>query len=257
VATTIEHVAEGSSVGESKDKQGLQKDDVILEVSFLEAGKPGAEPQWSKVSAKLWSDQKTDKEQPEAWWARVDENFQMLDFHKVRVKLKRDHAEIELALEPDPNWPSDDLGLLTVQQSRMKKATSLTNAVALGMKETYSKIVTAYLSMKSIFTGRVSFLDNVQGPIGIAVIGYTVAGHDLNAFLLLLGFISINLAVVNFLPIPVLDGGHMVFLIYEKIRGRPASEQVRTYATFAGLALILSLMLFVMFLDVKKLAFWL
>jgi regulator of sigma E protease len=147
--------------------------------------------------------------------------------------------------------------LLTVQQSRLKKATSLTNAVALGMKETYSKIVTAYLSMKSIFTGRVSFLDNVQGPIGIAVIGYTVAGHDLNAFLLLLGFISINLAVVNFLPIPVLDGGHMVFLIYEKIRGRPASEQVRTYATFAGLALILSLMLLVMFLDVKKLAFWL
>ncbi|HEY1861372.1 MAG TPA: site-2 protease family protein [Gemmataceae bacterium] len=257
VATTIERVAEDSPVRESKDKEGLRKDDVILEVAFLEASKAGADPQWSKAVAKLWTEQKTDKEQPEPWWARVDESFQNLDFHKIKVKLKRDNLELELPLEPDPSWPTDDLGLLMIQQSRLKKATSLTNAVALGMKETYSKIVTAYLSMKSIFTGRVSFLDNVQGPIGIAVIGYTVAGHDLDAFLLLLGFISINLAVVNFLPIPVLDGGHMVFLIYEKLRGKPASEQVRTYATFAGLALILSLMLLVMFLDVKKLAFWL
>jgi regulator of sigma E protease len=67
--------------------------------------------------------------------------------------------------------------------------------------------------------------------------------------------ISVNLAVVNFLPIPVLDGGHMVFLIYEGLRGKPASEQVRVAATYVGLLLIGSLMLFVIFMDVRR-YFW-
>jgi regulator of sigma E protease len=64
--------------------------------------------------------------------------------------------------------------------------------------------------------------------------------------------ISINLAVVNFLPIPVLDGGHMVFLIYEKVRGRPPSEGVRAVATYIGLAFLLLLMAFVIYLDMKR-----
>jgi regulator of sigma E protease len=65
--------------------------------------------------------------------------------------------------------------------------------------------------------------------------------------------ISINLAVINFLPIPVLDGGHMVFLIYEKITGRPASETARIYLTYAGLILILTLMVLVFWLDITNL----
>lgn len=67
-----------------------------------------------------------------------------------------------------------------------------------------------------------------------------------------MGLISINLAVVNFLPIPILDGGHMVFLIYEKIRGRPASEMFRVVATYIGLAMIGCLMLFVLYLDFRR-----
>jgi regulator of sigma E protease len=67
--------------------------------------------------------------------------------------------------------------------------------------------------------------------------------------------ISVNLAVVNFLPVPVLDGGHMVFLIYEKLRGRPASEGVRLGLTYLGLLLILSLMAFALFVDVRRFGF--
>jgi len=59
--------------------------------------------------------------------------------------------------------------------------------------------------------------------------------------------------VINFLPIPVLDGGHMVFLIYEWIRGKPAAEWVKLATTYAGLALIVSLMLYVIYLDVARL----
>jgi regulator of sigma E protease len=65
--------------------------------------------------------------------------------------------------------------------------------------------------------------------------------------------ISINLAAFNFLPIPVLDGGHMVFLIYEKLRGKPASEQLQWSATLVGLVLLVTLMVGVIILDVMKL----
>ena len=80
-----------------------------------------------------------------------------------------------------------------------------------------------------------------------------MAQYDFWEFVFFLGLISVNLAVLNFLPIPVLDGGHMVFLIYEKLRGKPASEGVRIGATYAGLLLIGCLMIFVLFLDIRRL----
>jgi regulator of sigma E protease len=105
--------------------------------------------------------------------------------------------------------------------------------------------------MRNLITGRLS-VKNLGGPIKIAETAYGVADYDFYQFMLFLGMMNINLAVINFLPIPVLDGGHMVFLIYEKLRGKPASEKVRIGATYAGLLLIGSLMLFVIFLDVSR-----
>ena len=80
-------------------------------------------------------------------------------------------------------------------------------------------------------------------------------GVGIGLFILFIGLISINLAVVNFLPIPLLDGGHMVFLIYEKVRGKPAPEKLQEYCMWGGVILILLLMAFVTFLDVRKLFF--
>jgi regulator of sigma E protease len=100
--------------------------------------------------------------------------------------------------------------------------------------------------------GNISFAKNASGPLDIAAVSYSIAGESLPMFVLFIGMISVNLAVINFLPIPVLDGGHMVFLAYEWLRGRPAPEAIRVAATFVGLAMIASLMLFVIFLDVQK-----
>ena len=90
------------------------------------------------------------------------------------------------------------------------------------------------------------------GPIMIATVAYDIASENIYRLIFFLGVISINLAVINFLPIPVLDGGHMAFLIYEKLRGRPAPRSVLTVATYAGLFMVLSLMAFVIFLDVSR-----
>ncbi len=87
------------------------------------------------------------------------------------------------------------------------------------------------------------------GPIEIAKQAGRSANEGFGRLLLFLTMLSANLAVVNFLPIPVLDGGHMVFLTYELIRGKPASETVVGLLSYLGLALILSLMFFVFGLD--------
>jgi len=68
--------------------------------------------------------------------------------------------------------------------------------------------------------------------------------------------LSANLAVLNFLPIPVLDGGHMLFLLYEGIRGKPADERLQLALTYAGLFFILALMIFVLGLDINRLWSW-
>jgi regulator of sigma E protease len=112
-------------------------------------------------------------------------------------------------------------------------------------------IVLMYLQLRSLATGRVS-VKQVGGPIAISAQGFFIALTGNFELLLFLGIISINLAVVNFLPIPILDGGHMVFLIYEKLRGRPPTEKARVVATYIGLAMIGFLMLFVFYQDIQN-----
>ena len=111
-----------------------------------------------------------------------------------------------------------------------------------------------YMNLYAMIFGRVS-AKTMSGPLTIANVSYRFAGEDFWQFLLFIGMISVNLAVVNFLPIPVLDGGHMVFLILEKILGRPVPERVFAFAMYLGLAMILSLMIFVITLDIRRLFF--
>jgi len=105
--------------------------------------------------------------------------------------------------------------------------------------------------LAAIVSGRVS-VNEMGGPLTIGYMAFEIAGDDFYQFLIFLGIIGVNLAIINFLPIPVLDGGHMVFLIYEWVRGKPAPESVRVAATYIGLAMIASLMILVIYLDVKR-----
>ena len=99
--------------------------------------------------------------------------------------------------------------------------------------------------------GRIS-VKNLGGPLTIAAATYRFASMDFADFAFFLGLISINLAVVNFLPIPVLDGGHMVFLIYEGIRKKPASEKASASSRPMPGWASSRLMIFVLTLDVLR-----
>jgi regulator of sigma E protease len=173
----------------------------------------------------------------------------------MTVEVLRDGKEIELELlaKRDLTWPlTDERGLIFSPDLRRQKADNFFEAVGMGFKDTYDNMTQVYQNLRGMITGRISF-KNLGGPITIARVAYRIAGYDFWEFLFFIGMISVNLAVINFLPIPVLDGGHMVFLIYEKIRGKPASEGVRVAATYAGLALILCLMILVIYMDIARL----
>ncbi len=127
-------------------------------------------------------------------------------------------------------------------------ADSFASAVRLGGRETLDNLLLVYRFLQKIGQKQIS-VKLLGGPVEIFRQAGRSAQQGWSDFLLFLTMLSANLAVINFLPIPVLDGGHMVFLAYELIRGKPASERVMVAFTYAGMIFILSLMLFVLALD--------
>lgn len=260
VESTVDDVAKDSPAARAKTEDGsafpLLKGDVIKEVCVYDTKDKG---QTSIPAAKgrlkylFFQKDKVWTEVGPAGWPRVFTQFQTQDFSKIQFKVDRSGTETEVVLEaaPDKDWPLVSRGMLLHRQSQFKKASNLGEAMTMGLERSLTFVNHIYQTLRALVTGRLG-AENFSGPIGIARIAYSAAEYDFYTFMLFLGIISVNLAVINFLPIPLLDGGHMVFLIYEGIRGKPASEGVRVAATYAGLAIVASLMLFVLFLDVKK-----
>ena len=94
---------------------------------------------------------------------------------------------------------------------------------------------------------------NLGGIIQITRQSYHNTQWGLPRFLYFLALLSINLAVINLLPIPILDGGHLLFLFIERIKGSPVSVQVLNYSQVFGLVLVLALVLFVTYNDILRL----
>lgn len=126
-------------------------------------------------------------------------------------------------------------------------------AAKLGFTKTRQTMIQVYMTLVGIASQRIQAKE-MRGPVGIVHVGTVIVrDHSPTFFLFFLGLISINLAVINFLPIPVVDGGHMVFLLIEKLKGSPVSVQVQAMATYAGLAMILCVFLFTIYHDLGRL----
>lgn len=113
----------------------------------------------------------------------------------------------------------------------------------------YARMVWASLGM--LVTGQVG-VDQLSGPVGVAEVMATTASYSIVAFLQLVAFISINLGVMNLLPLPALDGGRLVFLILEGIRRKPVPAKYEGYIHAAGLMLLLALMVYVTGQDILR-----
>ncbi len=127
-----------------------------------------------------------------------------------------------------------------------------TKAIFYAVKETWFVIHANWDFVVSAFKGKAD-IDQLGGPIKIAKISGDVAKLGLIPFLTIMAYISISIGFINLLPIPLLDGGHLTFNLFEKILKRPLSKKVQDGFFRIGLFLLLSLMFFTTFKDLKDL----
>ena len=132
------------------------------------------------------------------------------------------------------------------------KAANPWEATKLGVEKSRQFIQQTYITLLRLFQGSVG-VKNLRGPVGIVDQGAKIAKEGFAYYLFFLALISVNLAVLNFLPLPIVDGGHMVFLIYEKIAGKPASPAVQTVVALIGLVGLASLFIYITFNDISRL----
>ncbi len=165
---------------------------------------------------------------------------------KIKLTLK-DGRTATLELTDASDWFVVDRGLINGMQITTARATSLSEAMTMGWQETKDAVLQVYSFLRRIGTQISPFL--LGGPKTIAEAAGDAAYQGVAQLLVFLTMLSANLAVINFLPIPLLDGGHMVFLILEGILRRPVSEKVVVAFHYVGFAFIISLMMFVLGLD--------
>ncbi|MGD9693496.1 MAG: site-2 protease family protein [Phycisphaerales bacterium] len=140
------------------------------------------------------------------------------------------------------------LGLFDLEQTTLKGETPWA-ALGMGLHETDRVMRTVYLTLVRLFEGTVK-VQHLKGPVGIAHIGTIVAERGMLHLIFFLGLISVNLAVVNLLPIPIADGGLLVFLLIEGVTRKPVSPAIQNAATAVGLLLVVAVFLIVTFNDV-------
>lgn len=155
-------------------------------------------------------------------------------------------ARVNVA-ETDAFWA--DRGIVYAPVVFTHQADSFGHALALGWREGKWKLAEVGQFLRLLFTGKVS-RHQVGGPLKIANIAAMQAERGWAPLLLFLTLLSMNLAILNFLPIPALDGGHMMFLIAEAVLGRPVDEQLQMKLTMVGVLALLSLMIFVFANDI-------
>lgn len=126
-------------------------------------------------------------------------------------------------------------------------------AVWLGVKETWFVVDRTVSYIGGIFTGREN-ADQVGGPIRIAQISGQVATIGLSALIHLAAVLSVSIGLLNLFPVPLLDGGHLLFYAVEAVRGKPLSERSQELGFRIGLALVLMLMVFATYNDILHLA---
>jgi regulator of sigma E protease len=170
----------------------------------------------------------------------------------VRPGGQEPSRTVTLASVVHPDWyVASDRGLRLMPALQSRKAETLFEACQMGWRQTRDSLTDVYLMLRGLLSRNISPKE-LHGPIGIFAMGVQVASAGFAEFLIFLGFLSVNLAVLNFLPIPVLDGGHMVFLLWEGITRRRPSERVYAAAMYAGLLFVLGLLGWVLYLDVMR-----
>ena len=178
--------------------------------------------------------------------------------------VERDSGTVDLTATPEFREVSDGfgnthrVGVLGISRSAdaaavSTKTYSLPSAFAAGVQETWFIVERTGTYVGGIISGRES-ADQLGGPIRVAQVSGQVATLGIVALINLAAILSVSIGLINLLPVPMLDGGHLVFYGIEAVRGRPLSERSQEIGFRIGLSLVVMLMIFATFNDIRQLA---
>ncbi|MFJ4136300.1 sigma E protease regulator RseP [Pseudomonas cyclaminis] len=194
-------------------------------------------------------------------WQQVVDLVRVRPDTKIVLKVERDGAQIDVPVTlavrgeakaaggylgagvKSPEWPPS-----------MVREVSFGPLAAIGegAKRTWTMSVLTLESLKKMLFGELS-VKNLSGPITIAKVAGASAQSGVAEFLNFLAYLSISLGVLNLLPIPVLDGGHLLFYLVEWVRGRPLSDRVQGWGIQIGISLVVGVMLLALVNDLCRL----
>ncbi len=181
----------------------------------------------------------------------------------IDFKVSRYDQEIILKIKPNIVESEDNLGNKINKRMvgiKLSPYNNQINHIKLGpanaliesIKEVYFVTVSSLKYLGSMFTGS-GDSSQLGGPIRIAKMSGQVAEFGILPFISMMAYISISLGLINLFPIPLLDGGHLMFYTFEKLLGRPLSQKTQEGFFRIGMFLLLSLMFFATFNDLKDL----
>ena len=241
VTDVIADVHEGSPAYEA----GLKPGDEITGCHWIATDEINIDP---KLLKKMRFEEpfRVESERPD--WGYIFTNLQNVPIGTgVALQVRRGTESINVSLKPVEYEGAyvADRGLGFEPLSRVNKAKGIGDAIRLGFRETKEGLSQVFFALSQ--AGRV--YKHAGGPVSIVYAATAEASEGLPRLLVFLTLLSANLAILNFLPIPVLDGGHMMFLIYEGIFGKPMNERIMFVATMFGLCFVLCLLVLVLGLD--------
>src|SRR5215213_5037650 len=170
----------------------------------------------------------------------------------IEFRIRRDGAEQTLSIMPYREGEQTRVGFSPKEVTRSFKPTPL-EAVGMSVQRNYELAGMILNTLKDLFTGEAS-PKQLMGPVGIAQLSGEAAKTDLLTLLGLMASISLNLGLLNLMPIPVLDGGHIFIMAIETISRRDFSLQVKEKMLFAGFLLLMTLMVTVIYNDLTRIA---
>lgn len=181
----------------------------------------------------------------------------------INLVIERNEVQTQLALIPGKVEQSDgtfigkigagvDIPEELIKSMQVEYQLSAIDAIPAAFEKTWFYSFSTLKMIGKMFIGS-SSIENLSGPISIAQYAGQSAEMGVTAFLKFLGLISVSLGVLNLLPVPVLDGGHLLFYAVEAIKGSPLSDRVQMYFQQLGMFLLMSLMALAVFLDLGRL----
>jgi regulator of sigma E protease len=195
-------------------------------------------------------------------WDEMAEIINASEGQTLRIAIRRQESTLDFSIAPEKmptqNIFGEDIqryviGIAASRES-YSKAMNPIEAFSESLRQSYRVIELMVVIIAKLIKGDIS-TDTLGGPIMIAQMAGDSAKAGVGSLIFFIALISINLAVINLLPIPVLDGGHLLFFLIEAIKGSPVSIKVREVAQQVGLFILILLMILVFYNDIHRIFF--